>query len=114
MINIELPDGSKKEIESGKTPLDIAGEISEGLSRATLAAKVDDQVVDATTPITTDSKVQLLTFNDHEGKQVFWHSTAHILAQAVKELWPDVKLTIGPAIENGFYSDFDTKNTFTT
>ncbi|MFP4656587.1 MAG: threonine--tRNA ligase [Candidatus Woesearchaeota archaeon] len=112
-MEIELPDGSVKEYENGKTPLDIAKDISEGLARATLAAKVDDKVIDATTPLTTDCKVQLLTFDDEEGKRVFWHSSTHVLAQAVKELWPHVKLTIGPAIEGGFYYDFDTKEPFT-
>ena len=111
-MKIELPDGSVKDYEQGITPLDIANSISEGLARATVAAKVNDKVVDATTPLNTDSKVQLLTFKDDEGKKVFWHSSTHILAQAVKELWPKVKLTIGPAIENGFYYDFDTKEPF--
>ncbi len=112
-MKITLPDGSSKEYEDGKTPLDIAKEISEGLARATVAAKVNENTVDATTPLTTDCNLQLLTFDDTEGKRVFWHSSTHILAQAVKELWPEVKLTIGPAIENGFYYDFDTEKPFT-
>ncbi len=111
-MRITLPDGSSKEYKEGSTPLDIASGISEGLARATVAAKIDDELTDATTPITKDSKVQLLTFKDDEGKEVFWHSTTHILAQAVKELWPHVKLTIGPAIDNGFYYDFDTTEPF--
>ena len=112
-MKITLPDGSSKEYEDGKTPLDIAKEISEGLARATVAAKVNENTVDATTPLTTDCNLHLLTFDDTEGKRVFWHSSTHILAQAVKELWPEVKLTIGPAIENGFYYDFDTEKPFT-
>ncbi|MFW6231248.1 MAG: threonine--tRNA ligase, partial [Nanoarchaeota archaeon] len=112
-IQIELPDGSKQQFPSGTTPLYIANSISEGLARATVAAKIDDVTMDATTPLTKDSKVQLLTFKDDKGKEVFWHSSTHILAQAVKELWPKIKLTIGPPIENGFYYDFDTDKPFT-
>ena len=112
-MKITLPDGSVKECKEGMTPIDIANEISEGLARATVAAKINDELKDATTPMTTDSKLQLLTFKDQEGKQVFWHSSAHVLAQAVKELWPKTKLAIGPAIENGFYYDFDTEKPFT-
>ncbi len=112
-MKIELPDGSIKECKEGMTPLDIAMEISEGLARATVAAKIDDELKDATTPITTDSKLQLLTFKDEEGRHIFWHSSSHILAQAVKELWPKTKLAIGPSIENGFYYDFETEKPFT-
>ena len=112
-MKIKLPDGSEKEYEEGKTPLDIAKDISEGLARSTVAAMIDGNTTDATTPLTTDCELKLLTFDDEEGKRVFWHSSTHVLAQAVKELWPEVKLTIGPAIEEGFYYDFDTEKPFT-
>ena len=106
MINIEFPDGSKKEFDSGITGLEVAQSIGERLAKDALAIKINDTTTDLTTPITEDSKVSILTFNDEEGKQVFWHSSAHILAMAVKSLYPDAKLTMGPAIDNGFYYDF--------
>lgn len=112
-ITITFPDGNAKQFPSGTSSLDIAQSISEGLMRATIAAKVNNTLTDATTPLTTDATVQLLTFKDEEGKQIFWHSSAHVLAQAVKELWPKTKLTIGPAIEQGFYYDFDIEKPFT-
>lgn len=89
------------------TPLDVAKSISEGLARNTISAIVNDKQVETTTPITTDSTVQLLTWNDDLGKKAFWHSSAHLLAQAILEFYPDAKLTIGPAIESGFYYDVD-------
>ncbi|WP_027379380.1 threonine--tRNA ligase [Chryseobacterium daeguense] len=107
MIKITLPDNSVKEFEAGVTPLDVAKSISEGLARNTISAVVNDQQVETTTPITTDSTVQLLTWNDDLGKKAFWHSSAHLLAQAILEFYPNAKLTIGPAIENGFYYDVD-------
>ncbi|MCS3869822.1 threonyl-tRNA synthetase [Chryseobacterium ginsenosidimutans] len=107
MIKITLPDNSVKEFEAGVTPLDVAKSISEGLARNTISAVVNDKQVETTTPITTDSTVQLLTWNDDLGKKAFWHSSAHLLAQAILEFYPDAKLTIGPAIENGFYYDVD-------
>jgi threonyl-tRNA synthetase len=112
-INITFPDGNAKKFPSGTSAFDIAGSISEGLQRATIAARINDELTDATTPITKDATVQLLTFRDEEGKQIFWHSSAHVLAQAVKELWPKTKLTVGPAIEQGFYYDFDMEKPFT-
>ncbi|MFA6089210.1 MAG: threonine--tRNA ligase [Candidatus Woesearchaeota archaeon] len=107
MINITFPDGNTKEFENEITGEKIALSISEGLARASMAIKVNDKLQDMTTPITENSKIQLLTFKDKEGKEVFWHSTAHVLAQAVTRLFPEAKPTIGPTIENGFYYDFD-------
>lgn len=107
MIKITLPDSSVKEFEAGVTPLDVAKSISEGLARNTISAIVNDKQVETTTPITTDSTVQLLTWNDDLGKKAFWHSSAHLLAQAILEFYPNAKLTIGPAIESGFYYDVD-------
>ncbi|MGR3857741.1 threonine--tRNA ligase [Chryseobacterium indologenes] len=107
MIKITLPDNSVKEFEGAVTPLDVAKSISEGLARNTISAIVNDKQVETTTPIITDSTVQLLTWNDDLGKKAFWHSSAHLLAQAILEFYPDAKLTIGPAIESGFYYDVD-------
>jgi len=106
-IHITLPDGSIKEFHAGVTGLDIAKSISEGLARKVLAAKVDGQVWDATRPINRDAHVQLLTWEDKEGKATFWHSSAHLLAEALESQFPGVKFGIGPAIENGFYYDID-------
>ena len=107
MIKIIFPDGQVKEYSKGITPMDIALSISEGLARNVLAAKLNDQVVDSSTPIVTDSNLQLLTWNDLEGKKIFWHSSAHLLAEAIELLNPGTKFGIGPAIENGFYYDID-------
>lgn len=107
MIKIIFPDGQIKEYSKGITPMDIALSISEGLARNVLAAKLNDQVVDSSTPIVTDSNLQLLTWNDLEGKKTFWHSSAHLLAEAIELLYPGTKFGIGPAIENGFYYDID-------
>jgi threonyl-tRNA synthetase len=108
MIKITLPDGAVKELPQGSTPMDVAKSISEGFARNVISAKVNNNTVEVTTPITTDANVTLYTFNDTDGKKAFWHSSAHILAQALEKLYPGVKLTIGPAIENGFYYDVDT------
>jgi len=107
MIHITLPDGSVKDFEQKITPYQIALSISEGLARNVLAAKVDDMVVSLAYPITEDARVQLLTWNDEEGKAVFWHSSAHLMAAAIEALYPGVKFGIGPHIENGFYYDID-------
>ncbi|AZA83551.1 threonine--tRNA ligase [Chryseobacterium lactis] len=107
MIKITLPDNSVKEFEGAVTPLDVAKSISEGLARNTISAIVNGTQVETTTPITTDSTVQLLTWNDDLGKKAFWHSSAHLLAQAILDFYPNAKLTIGPAIESGFYYDVD-------
>ncbi|OFY90073.1 MAG: threonine--tRNA ligase [Bacteroidetes bacterium RIFCSPLOWO2_12_FULL_31_6] len=107
MIKITLPDGAVKECQAGITAMDIAMSISEGLARNVISAKVNGLTVETTTPITTDAHVTLFTFDNEEGKKAFWHSSAHILAQALEKLYPGIKLTIGPAIENGFYYDVD-------
>ncbi|HIB49113.1 MAG TPA: threonine--tRNA ligase [Flavobacteriaceae bacterium] len=107
MIGITLPDGTVKQFESGSTPMDVAMSISEGLARNVISASFNDTKVETTTPLTTDGTLTLYTWRDDEGKQAFWHSSAHILAQALEELYPGIKLTIGPAIENGFYYDVD-------
>jgi threonyl-tRNA synthetase len=106
-IKITLPDGSERAYPRGATGLEIALSISEGLARNVLAAKVDGDVWDATRPIERDAQVQLLTWNDLEGKSTFWHSSAHLLAEALEELYPGVKFGIGPPIANGFYYDVD-------
>ncbi|MCX6216353.1 threonine--tRNA ligase [Spirosoma sp.] len=106
-IRVTLPDGSVREYPKGSTGLDIATKISEGLARNVLAAKVNGVVQDATRPIDVDASVQLLTWNDAEGKATFWHSSAHLLAEALESLYPGVKFGIGPAIETGFYYDVD-------
>ena len=107
MIQISLPDGSKREYEAGVTALDIAKSISEGLARNVLSAKVNGAVQDAFKPINEDSELQLLTWNDDEGKNTMWHSSAHLLAEALEDIYPGIKLGIGPPIENGFYYDVD-------
>ena len=106
-ITITLPDGSKKEFDKGSTSLDVAMSISEGLARNVLAAKVNGEVWDSFRPIETDATLQLLTWNDDEGKSTMWHSSAHLMAEALEALYPGVKLGIGPPIENGFYYDVD-------
>ncbi|AHM58553.1 threonyl-tRNA ligase [Flammeovirgaceae bacterium 311] len=106
-INITLPDGSVRQYSKGSTGLDVARSISEGLARNVLGAKVNGQVWDAQRPIEQDAEVKLLTWNDTEGKAAFWHSSAHLLAEALEALYPGVKFGIGPNIENGFYYDVD-------
>ncbi len=107
MIRITLPDGTIKEFEKGVTSYDVALSISEGLARNVLAAKVNDEIWDASRPIDKDARVKLLTWNDTEGKSTFWHSSAHLMAEALEALYPGIKFGIGPAIENGFYYDVD-------
>jgi threonyl-tRNA synthetase len=107
MINITLPDGSVKQMPQGSTAYDVAMDISEGLARNVLAAKVNGEVMDATRAINEDATVQLFTWNDTEGKAAMWHSSAHLMAEAVEQLYPGVKFGIGPDIENGFYYDID-------
>lgn len=106
-IKITLPDGSVKEFDRGVTGLDIAASISEGLARNALAIKVNGEVRDLSRPIEEDARIQILTWNDPEGKAAFWHSSAHLMAEALEALYPGVKFGIGPAIENGFYYDVD-------
>ena len=107
MINITLPDGSVRQYQKGTTSLEVAASISEGLARNVLSAKVNDEVWDATRPLTTDCHLKLLTWNDDDGKQTMWHSSAHLMAEALEALYPGAKFAIGPAIENGFYYDVD-------
>ena len=107
MINVTLPDGSIKEFESGTTVLEVAKSISEGLARNVISAKYNGTTVETKTSLTTDGSLVLFTWRDDEGKKAFWHSTSHVMAQAIQELYPGAKLTIGPAIENGFYYDVD-------
>ncbi len=104
---ITLKDGSSKEYSSAMSAIDIAKDISEGLARVACAAEIDGEVCDLRTVIDKDVNLNILTFNDDAGKKVFWHTASHVLAQAVKHLYPDAKCTIGPAIDNGFYYDFD-------
>ena len=107
MINIQFPDGAVRQYESGTSALAIAKQISEGLARKVLAAKINGEVCDATRPIFSDASLQLLTWNEDDGKQTFWHSSAHLLAEAVEQTFPGVKFWVGPAIERGFYYDMD-------
>ena len=107
MINITFPDNSVKQYEAGVTPLDIARSISPRLAEDVLAASVNGQEWDLTRPIEGDASLQLFKWDDPEGKHAFWHSSAHLLAEALQELYPGVKFGIGPAIENGFYYDID-------
>ncbi len=106
-VKITLPDGSERNYEKGATPMDVALSISEGLARNVLAAKLNGSVQDANTPIHEDSTLSLLTWNDTDGKATMWHSSAHLMAEALEAIYPGVKLGIGPAIENGFYYDVD-------
>ena len=107
MINITLPDGSVRSFEQSLTVLDVAKDISEGFARNVISAKFNDTTVETSTLLTTDGSLTLYTWKDALGKKAFWHSSSHILAQALEELYPGVKLSIGPAIENGFYYDVD-------
>lgn len=111
MINISLPDGSTRQYDAGVTAMDIALSISEGLARNVLAAKVNGAVWDLTRPIQSDASVVLFTWNDQEGKNTFWHSSAHLMAEALEELYPGIKFGIGPPLDNGFYYDIDTGDT---
>jgi threonyl-tRNA synthetase len=107
MIEITLPDGSVRQVERGTAAMDIAKSISEGLARNVLSAKVNGEVIDANRPINENATLQLLTWNDEEGKSTMWHSSAHLMAEAIEFLYPGVKLAIGPPIKNGFYYDID-------
>ena len=107
MIKITLPDGAVREYPEGTNSLEIAKSISEGLARKVIAANVDGEVWDASRPIQKDASLKLLTWNDADGKSTFWHSTAHLMAEAVESIFPGVKFWVGPAVENGFYYDMD-------
>lgn len=114
MINVELKGGVVNQYEKNITPAEIAKGIGMGLYKSVCAAKINGEVFDLRTPITEDCKVELLTFDDVNGKKAFWHTASHVLAQAVKRLYPSAKCAIGPAIDNGFYYDFDVEKPFTT
>jgi threonyl-tRNA synthetase len=107
MINITFPDGNVRQYEAGTSSLEIAKSISEGLARNVLSARVNGEVIDADRPIQEDANIELLTWRDQGGKETFWHSTAHLRAEALEALYPGIKLGIGPAVENGFYYDVD-------
>ncbi len=107
MIKITLPDGAVREYDKGITALEIAKSISEGLARKVLAASINGEVCDMSTPIQTDSTFRLLTWDDAEGKSTFWHSSAHLMAEAVQEIFPHAKFWVGPAVDKGFYYDVD-------
>lgn len=107
MIKITFPDGSVKEYQSGITPYEVAKSISEGLARNIISASANGKTVETITPLSEDTALVLYTWEDEAGKRAFWHSSAHVLAQAILKFYPDAKLTIGPAIENGFYYDID-------
>ena len=109
---ITLKDGSKREVQEGISVIDLAKEISEGLARVATAGRVDWKVVDLRYNLNKDCNVEILTFDDEDGKKAYWHTTSHIMAQAIKRLYKDVKLAIGPAIDGGFYYDFDTEYRF--
>ena len=114
MVAIKLPDGSQMDMESGVNGFDIANKISANLAKAAIAITVNGKTQDLSTPITTDATITIITGKDKEGLEIIRHSCSHVMAQAVKELWNDVQVTIGPAIENGFYYDFARKEPFTT
>ena len=114
MINITLPDGTIKKYPKGISAIEVAEEISSGLARNVLAAEINGEVWDSTRNINTDSKLKLLTWNDENGKMAMWHSSAHLMAEALEALYPGIKLAIGPPIENGFYYDFARKEPFTS
>jgi len=107
MIDITLPDGTVKSFNKGITAMDVAKSISEGFARNVISASFNKETIETTTPLNTDGSLVLYTWTNDEGKKAFWHSTSHVLAQALEELYPGVKLSIGPAIENGFYYDVD-------
>ncbi len=114
MINVELKGGVIREYDENITAAEVAKSIGAGLYKSVCAAKIDGELCDLRTPLTKDCKLELLTFDDEEGKKAFWHTTSHILAQAVKRVFPNAKFAIGPAIDDGFYYDFDVEKPFST
>jgi len=106
-IKVTFPDGTVKEFEQGITPFEIAKGISKGLAKEALVAEINGTRSELSTPITNDSEVKLFTFKNNEGKDTYWHSTSHLMAHAVKELYPEAKFDVGPSIDNGFYYDID-------
>ena len=114
MLKIKLKDNSELEVEEGLSVIEIAKKISEGLARVATCAEIDGEVVDLRTIVEKDCSLNILTFESSlNGKKAYWHTTSHIMAQAVKRIFPDVKFAIGPAIDEGFYYDFDVEKPFT-
>ena len=114
MLKIKLKDNSELEVEEGLSVIEIAKKISEGLARVATCAEIDGEVVDLRTIVEKDCSLNILTFESSlNGKKAYWHTTSHIMAQAIKRLYPEIKLAIGPSIDNGFYYDFDTEKPFT-
>ena len=107
MIKLTLPDGSVREYESGVKAIDVVKSISEGLARSVVGGIYNGKNIGLQETITEDGNIKFLKFEDKEGKNIFWHTSSHILAQAIKRIWPEAKLAIGPAIDNGFYYDID-------
>ena len=107
MVKIKFPDGAIRSYESGLTPYEIASSISSGLARSIISSDFNGQKIETTTQIFDDGNLTFYTWKDNEGKEAFWHSTAHLLAQVLEEFYDGIKLTIGPAISNGFYYDVD-------
>ncbi len=107
MVKIKFPDGNVKEFESGVTGMDIAKSISHKLAKEVLSISVNGVTWDLTRGITTDAEIKLYTWDDEEGRHAFWHSSAHLMAEALQAIYPNIKFGIGPAIENGFYYDVD-------
>ena len=112
MIKVSLKDGSVREYEPGTTVMEIAKSLGAGLYKAACLGRVNGENCDLRTPVNEDAEVEILTFDDIDGKKAFWHTTSHILAQAVKRLYPEAKLAIGPSIDKGFYYDFDVEHPF--
>ena len=113
MINVTLKGGEVRQYEAGTTAMDVAKSLGAGLYKAACSCKIDGTVCDLRTVLPGDCELAILTFDDEDGRRTFWHTASHIMAQAVKRLYPDVKLTIGPSIDNGFYYDFDAQEPFT-
>ena len=114
MINVTLPDGSQRQYEDGASPADVAESISKSLAKAALAAKVNGELYDLNRPLEGDAEVAIVTARDEEGLELIRHDAAHVLAQAVQELYPDTQVTIGPVIDDGFYYDFAREEPFST
>ena len=112
-MKITLKDGSVKEYAEAKSVIEIAADISEGLARAATAGEIDGEIVDLRTPVEKDCQLNILTFNDDKGKGAFRHTASHIMAQAIKRLYPETKLAIGPSVADGFYYDVDRETPFT-
>ena len=106
-VNIQFPDGALRSFEKGITPMQIAKGISEGLAKKVIASSINGQVQDASTPIQADASLKLLTWDDSDARSTFWHSSAHLLAEAVEATFPGVKFWVGPAVDRGFYYDMD-------